>query len=126
MSTRNDLTSKANPDVLFLTLTMVHSPQQGVQVIITEKLPEIYLVKFRLMGRISKNSGKFNVHLVYPVDGYPHLSAREEGRLTQALNTAAIIQSPEMPISAVRKHMIQSDDAQDLPRRRVRFALGAV
>lgn len=125
MATRNDLTSKANPDEMFLTVTMVVLSRRGVQIAITDALPEIYTVRFRLVGKISKND-KFNVHLVYPLDGYPFLSIREENHLVHSLNDAVALQAPERRVSEIRRPMIQFDEQTTLPRRLLRIALGTI
>ena len=78
--------------------------------------------KFRLTGRISKG-GKFMVHMVYAVDWHPFLKPREVGHLVQSLNAAAKVQV-EMPVSSIKKGMIQDVDMSDLPRRRLRLGQG--
>ena len=116
--------NKTIPDVVFLSVVMILNPRQGVSVIITDRLPEIYLLNCKVVGRIGKKSGKFSVHLVYPLDGYPHLNDREAGHLAQALNAAATVQL-DMPVSAITGPMIQVEGVDQLPRRMLRMSPGS-
>lgn len=115
---------RSSPDVCFLSVTMIVNPKQGIQVIITETFPEIYLVKFRLLGRISVAYNTFSVHLVDPMDGYPLLLDREMGQLVKALNAAAIEQIPERRVSKISRSMIQTEGVEEIPRRKLQLAPG--
>ena len=121
MVSRKEVGSQASSDTIFLTVSMVLNPKQGVKVIILEGFPEIYLVKFKLSGSLMTRSRRFRVDVVYPVDGYPLLNPREEGQLVQALNAAALTQV-DIPVTLINRSMIQSDDVQELPRRKLRLA----
>jgi hypothetical protein len=114
-------TNQGIAEELYLTVVMIDNPKQGVQVIITEELPPIYLVRFKLVGSIMKTTGKFRVSLVYPMDGYPFLRPREEGQLVQVLNSAVAVQLPNIYVTEIHKPMLQSEEAQQLPRRRIQF-----
>ena len=120
--TRNDLTSKAKPEELYLSVNMVVSQRTGVSLIIEAELPDIYLVRFRLVGNMTK-TGKFRVHLVYPLDGYPHLGPKEQGHLMQSLNKAAAAHI-ETPVMFMGRSMLQQDEVSRLPRRMLRLAQG--
>ncbi len=124
MPYQKDIGCNANPDVIVLTVSMVLNPKQGVSVIILEELPEILLVRFRLTGKLMPRAGRFRVDLVSPIDGYPLLNLKEEGQLVHALNAAAVAQA-SIPVTAVHRPMIQSDGAQELPRRKLRLTRGS-
>ena len=113
------------PDVLFLTVTMVVNPRQGVTVIITDTFPDIYLVRFKLTGRVrtgGKRAGTFYVDLVEPLDGYPHLTKGESTHLIQSLNTAALAQV-ERPVSTIVMSMIDTEHSETLSSRKCRLPL---
>ena len=114
---------RSSPDVFYLSVTMVVNPRQGVQVIIMAGLPNMYLIRFKLIGKITK-SRKFKVDLVLPVDGYPFLKQREQGHLVNALNDAAKDQI-SIPVTAIQAPMIQTDGLEELPRRKLQLAPGA-
>ncbi len=124
MVTTNSLQEgRSSPNVCYLSVAMVVNPRQGVQVIIMDGLPDMYLIRFKLIGKITK-SGKFKVDLVIPVDGYPFLKQKEQGYLVNALNDAAKAQL-SMPVTTIQGPMIQSEGVEELPRRKLRLAPGS-
>ncbi len=115
----NYLPSQTSTDEIFLSVYMVSSHHEGAAVLVYAELPEMYVVKFELTGRVSPK-GKFFVHLVNPVAWHPFLKPREVGHLAKALNAAATAQMT-MPVSTIHKRMIQEPDMSELPRRKLRL-----
>jgi len=115
-------TYQTSPDVIFLSVVITINERQGVSIIISDSLPVTYLVRFKVTGKIVKKSGKFLTHLLYPLDGYPELNPREEGHLAQALNDAAASQV-SMPVSIIKKGMINTDDVGQLARRQLQLRI---
>ncbi len=110
-------------DTLFVDTFFLVYPQEGVMVSITPELPEQYQVRFRLVGKIT-GGGAFKVELVYPQDGFPHLTGREQKRLTQTLHAGAETVY-EGRVTGITLAMLQLDDVPNLPRRALRVAPGS-
>lgn len=108
------------PGSIELEVPMVVNPRSiFTPVIILGSLPEIYLVKFKLIGHFTK-AGMFMVDLVSPLEGHPELTEREVGHLALALNEAAKVQV-SMPLSIIKPGIIQPHGTDEMPRRLIRM-----
>jgi hypothetical protein len=105
-------------DILELTVMGTCLPGRGT--VFTAELPDIYQVRFELRGTIKK-SGKFTVHCVNPLDGYPLLNSREAYGLAQALNEATTIQAGR-PVTGIGKNLIDHYESLKLPRTKLQLA----